>query len=536
MGKQSSVFLTLAILATIAAGIGFFLFYQKQQETLQLDEKTQRLTSRIGEFEEKLKQAETTAREAQVKQQQLERKMQTAPADNDKIAALEQELTRATDALDALKAQQSADTTTREQAKTLQDTIADQQQQIDGLTAQLQEQQQTAATKDAALAEQQKQVETLTAQLQEQQQVATLPAENADLKTQTATRAIPTPETTPTEEQPVATPAASDEQQAERDTLLATLQEKEAKIDELMQQVTEKQTRLSELETQLAEQQTASPDQSSEQLAMLQKENQEYQTQLTALQQQNQEQLAALQEAQRKAAALEADAQTQEEEYRKLKEAHDQSLASLQAEIANENIEKETIQTRLREELDRSNTEYQTRLDSLAQKKEEEIQQLKSMAETYQNLTRDLEKEIEDKTVRIEQIEEKLRVVIVNQILFDSGSAQVSKEGVKVLKTIGGELKRNLEGRQIGIEGHTDNETIGKRLQKQYATNWELSSARASTVLRYLQETLKIPGAKLFAVGYGSHHPVADNATEEGRRLNRRIEIILSPELERSKK
>ncbi len=508
MGKLTSIFLTLAIFATVAAGIGFFLFYQKQQEALQLDEKSQRLTSRLGEFEDKLKNAETAARDAQIKQQQLERKMQSAPADNDKIAALEQELARATD---ALKARQSADTTTSEQAKTLQDTIADQQQQIDGLTAQLEEQQQTADTKDAALTEQQTQVAALTAQLEEQQQqVATLSAENADLKTQAATRAIPTPETAPTEEQPVATPAASDEQQAERDALMASLQEKEAKINDLMQQLTQHQ-------------------ESQKQLAVLQEENQDYQTQLTALQQQNQE-------ARSNAAALEADAQTQEEESRKLKEAHDQSLASLQAEIANENIEKATIQTRLREELDRSNTEYQTRLDSLAQKKEEEILQLKSVAETYLNLTRDLEQEIKDKTVRIEQIQEKLRVVIVNQILFDSGSAQVSKEGVKVLKTIGNELKRNLEGRQIGIEGHTDNETIGKRLQKQYATNWELSSARASNVLRYLQETSRIPGAKLFAVGYGSHHPVAENATEEGRRLNRRIEIVLTPELERSKK
>ena len=103
-------------------------------------------------------------------------------------------------------------------------------------------------------------------------------------------------------------------------------------------------------------------------------------------------------------------------------------------------------------------------------------------------------------------------------------------------KPICKQLKRHLDGRQIGIEGHTDNQVVGKRLQSQYATNWELSSARATNVLRYLQEVLNIPGAQLFAVGYGSHHPVADNSTEEGRRLNRRIEIVLTPQLERSKK
>ena len=268
----------------------------------------------------------------------------------------------------------------------------------------------------------------------------------------------------------------------------------------------------------------------------MQEEQQKTQELLSIAQRQNQEQLVALQTADSKALSLQADLRAQEEEYRKLKDAHDLSLANLQAEIANENIEKATIQQRLREELERSNKEYQARLDSLAQKKEEEIQQLRSLAETYQNLTRHLEKEIEDKTVHIEQIQEKLRVVIVDQILFASGSAQISREGVQVSTTIGDELKRHLDGRQIGIEGHTDNQVVGKRLQNQYATNWELSSARATNVLRYLQEALKIPGSQLFAVGYGSHHPAADNSTEEGRRLNRRIEIVLTPQLERSRK
>ena len=90
------------------------------------------------------------------------------------------------------------------------------------------------------------------------------------------------------------------------------------------------------------------------------------------------------------------------------------------------------------------------------------------------------------------------------------------------------EQEKQRDALQIGI--------VGKRLQNQYATNWELSSARATNVLRYLQEALKIPGSQLFAVGYGSHHPVADNSTEEGRRLNRRIEIVLTPQLERSRK
>lgn len=615
MGKQSSVFLALTILTTIAAGIGFFLFYQKQQEAVQIYEKSQRLTSRLEEVDEKLKKTEDALKDAQMKLQQSSRTLQ-APTDQDKITALEEELQRTTDALHALQAQQPLDTGTNDETKAFQDTIADQQQQIDGLRMKIEEQ---------------------------EQKITAVSAENTELKAQAAATALPTP----TAERPVATPTASDDHQAEREALVASVQDKESKIEDLMRQLTQNQTRLSELETRLAEKQAtpgqppsetpvasdqANPSnhdqvklletlqaelaalsekmgeqermtqehvamlqqqhqadqeqltalqqqhqkdleqlttlqqqhqelqgqlatlqqqhqedqkqlatlqqqsqQSQEQFAVLQQENQHNQEQLAVLKQQNQEQLATLQTAKEKALSLQADLQTQEEEYRKLKEAHDLSLANLQAEIANGTLEKETIQTRLSEELERSNKEYQERLDNLAKKKEDEIQQLKSVAETYQNLTHDLEKQIEDKTVRIEQIQQKLRVVIVDQILFASGSAQISNDGLKVLKTIGDELKLNLDGRQIGIEGHTDNKVISKRLQSRYATNWELSSARATNVLRYLQDTLEIPGSQLFAVGYGSHRPVADNSTEEGRRLNRRIEIVLTPQLERSK-
>ena len=486
MGKQSSVFLAISILATIAAGTGFFLLYQQQQETRRVEQQSQRVTSRLAEAEEMLKKAETAAREAQSRQQHAERMMRAsadvATTGKAKIATLEQDLKHVTDALHALEARQQAT--------------------------------------DAA----------------------------AELNAQAVARAIPSPEPEPTTLSNQAAPSTL-EQEKQLDALHAELaalqqqkQDAESRFIELQQQTQKDQKQLTALQEQNQEYQ--------KQLAALQEQNQEYQKQIAALQEeqqktqelltnlqrQNQEQLAALQAAESKALSQQADLLAQEEEYRKLKDAHDLSLANLQAEIANENIEKATIQQRLGEELDRSNKEYQARLDSLAQKKEEEIQQLRSLAETYQNLTHHLEKEIEDKTVHIEQIQEKLRVVIVDQILFASGSAQISREGVQVLTTIGGELKRHLDGRQIGIEGHTDNQVVGKRLQNQYATNWELSSARATNVLRYLQEALKIPGSQLFAVGYGSHHPAADNSTEEGRRLNRRIEIVLTPQLERSRK
>jgi chemotaxis protein MotB len=82
---------------------------------------------------------------------------------------------------------------------------------------------------------------------------------------------------------------------------------------------------------------------------------------------------------------------------------------------------------------------------------------------------------------------------------------------------------------EIRVEGHTDNWAIrgGK-----YAGNWELSSARALEVVRYLSEVSGIEESKFSALGYGEFRPVADNSTEEGRTLNRRVEIFIDADLQ----
>jgi chemotaxis protein MotB len=83
---------------------------------------------------------------------------------------------------------------------------------------------------------------------------------------------------------------------------------------------------------------------------------------------------------------------------------------------------------------------------------------------------------------------------------------------------------------QIRIEGHTDNIPVNS---PDFATNWELSAARASRVLRFLTEQGGLDAGKLFLAGYADTQPVADNATPEGRALNRRADIvILYPTLE----
>ena len=89
----------------------------------------------------------------------------------------------------------------------------------------------------------------------------------------------------------------------------------------------------------------------------------------------------------------------------------------------------------------------------------------------------------------------------------------------------------------IRVEGHTDNVPIGPNLKSEYPTNWELASARAVNVVRFLQEKAGIDPRRLSAVAFAQYRPVASNKTEAGKQRNRRVEIVLvSRELDLAKK
>jgi flagellar motor protein MotB len=119
-------------------------------------------------------------------------------------------------------------------------------------------------------------------------------------------------------------------------------------------------------------------------------------------------------------------------------------------------------------------------------------------------------------------------VTLAARALFDSGQAEVKAEGRERLKQLAETLK-TVSGKEIRIEGHTDNVPIRGRLRNKFPTNLELSTARALNVLRYLVEEGGLPRENLTAVGYADTRPVASNDTPEGRQENRRIEIILLP-------
>ena len=168
---------------------------------------------------------------------------------------------------------------------------------------------------------------------------------------------------------------------------------------------------------------------------------------------------------------------------------------------------------------------------ALNQEKEKAIQEKeKSIAElkkTYNSLVGEMSEEIKKGEVTITQLKDKLSVNMVEKILFDSGSAEIKKDGKKVLERVA-EILTKVKDKQIRVEGYTDNVPISQRLTAKFPTNWELSTARATTVARYLQDK-GIDPKLLGACGYSEYRPIAPNDTDEGRAKNRRIEIGLVP-------
>jgi chemotaxis protein MotB len=160
-----------------------------------------------------------------------------------------------------------------------------------------------------------------------------------------------------------------------------------------------------------------------------------------------------------------------------------------------------------------------------SREKEAEINRLKD-AQTQ--LVEELKGEIEQQQIKITQLADRLSVSMVDQILFPSGEAELSEAGLKVMERVGNIIK-GVENKVIRVEGHTDNVPIHSRLQEKFSTNWELSTARATNVVRFLQDSIGIPAERLQAVGLSEFHPVASNKTREGRAKNRRIEIALLP-------
>jgi chemotaxis protein MotB len=154
---------------------------------------------------------------------------------------------------------------------------------------------------------------------------------------------------------------------------------------------------------------------------------------------------------------------------------------------------------------------------------EEEKTALAKRSAEYEALAQSLDQQIQAGQIQLSELRGKLTVRMAEKVLFPSGSATVSAAGKQTLDKIGDALK-NVKGRIIRVEGHTDNVPIKTA---KFPSNWELSSARAIAVVRILQGDGVDPGL-LAAAGYAQYQPIAPNDTPTGRAQNRRIEISLA--------
>jgi len=138
-----------------------------------------------------------------------------------------------------------------------------------------------------------------------------------------------------------------------------------------------------------------------------------------------------------------------------------------------------------------------------------------------------LQKELTDKDVQISQLKGRLTVSVLDKILFKSGRADILPAGLVVLEKVTKVLEQTDD--MIRVEGHTDNVPISDKLKEKYYSNWELSAARAASVVRYFQQgEHKIDPARMEAVGYAEYRPLSPNDSDANKQRNRRVEIVLT--------
>lgn len=186
-----------------------------------------------------------------------------------------------------------------------------------------------------------------------------------------------------------------------------------------------------------------------------------------------------------------------------------------------------------------SNKSEQAKLNTMLQEKIEElnarqatIQELEAMIETQNQKVQNLLNSVQDalmgfgnEELTVRQKDGKVYVAMSDKLLFESGSAKVDKRGKEALAKLAEVLNKQTDI-DVFIEGHTDTKPINT---VQFKDNWDLSVIRATSVVRILTKDYKVNPLQIQPTGRGQYMPVADNATAEGRSLNRRTEIIMAP-------
>ncbi|MFZ3231698.1 MAG: OmpA family protein [Pseudobdellovibrio sp.] len=173
-------------------------------------------------------------------------------------------------------------------------------------------------------------------------------------------------------------------------------------------------------------------------------------------------------------------------------------------------------------QLQGSVNEMKTALEQLKKRRQETE---KRLAE-FKELTSKFSQLVNAGKLSVKMVQGRMTVALSTDILFSSGSAKLSADGVSAIKEVT-QLLKSLEGRKYQIEGHTDNVPMKSEI---YPSNWELASARAMTVVKTMIDA-GLSAGQISGASYADTQPVAVNATAEGKKLNRRIAIVIVPDL-----
>lgn len=234
---------------------------------------------------------------------------------------------------------------------------------------------------------------------------------------------------------------------------------------------------------------------------------------------------------------LASDYQSQTEELNTLKKSY-QALEKNSSKLLSENIDRNRELLKQLEAKEKTLAEERKRLESLERDLEErsfrinELENLIASKEAklsaLKNNLMDALVDFEGRGLRVEQRDGKVYVSMENKLLFASGSWKVGNEGQKAIKELATVLAQNPDI-SVLIEGHTDNVPYGGK--GALKDNWDLSTKRATEVLKLLLNNSKIDPTNLTAAGKGEYVPVAENSTAAGKAKNRRIEVVLEPQL-----
>lgn len=207
------------------------------------------------------------------------------------------------------------------------------------------------------------------------------------------------------------------------------------------------------------------------------------------------------------------------------KETELQTLAGQKSELEGQNTDLEAklaAMVKDKSRLSASVEDMKAALADLSKRKAEadrRIAEFKGLLERFKGL-------IDAGKLRVKIVDGRMVVALATDILFSSGSAHLSKDGKASIEEVA-QILTSIPDRKFQVEGHTDNVPIRT---PQYPSNWELAAARALTVVKTMVDA-GMPAERVSAASFGENKPAVSNETKEGRDANRRIEIVVMPDL-----